>query len=128
MRLATVTNTNGRTASVTPASSEAKRRTKKDFTWNEAMVKVFVKNGLFPRMKWVIEEKGHMDFDLKDNKKPCKGCLLYCGMMNKKYSTTDRRRFWNMSKNLVREEIDSRRNRVQGILKIEYNGEQQSGV
>ena len=105
---------------MTPAgASVAKRRTRKDVGFDDTNVKQFVKASLFPRMKWVSDEAGDLSFSLEKNS-VCYACLQFVGMLEE--SRKDKEQFWKFARNIVRTEVDQRRNQVQGCFKKEYIG------
>ena len=109
-----------RARSVTPSGSTvAKRKTRKDVDWDETIVKTFVKISLFPRMKWVNEEAGDLDFSLEKNS-VCHACLEFMGMLDE--SRRQMEECWKKSRAIVRMEIDRRRNSVQGNFKKTHIG------
>ena len=91
--------------------------TRKDIPWDKTIVKAFVKASLFPRMKWVDEDAGDLDFNLEKNS-VCQACLQFQGMLDE--SRRDKEECWKISRNVVREELDKRRNGIQSLFKIEF--------
>ena len=94
-----------------------RRKSAKDFAWDETLVKQFVKNSLFPRMKFIVARNA-LDCSEVPNS-VCFACLKHSTMLNAK----DRVAFWNKARHLVKNEVKGRRNSVQTDLKDEYLGE-----
>ena len=106
---------------VTPGSNnKIARKTRKDIGWDKTIVKAFVKASLFPRMKWINEEAGDLDFSLEKNT-VCYACLQFQGMLEK--PRREMEVCWRISRNVVQEELDCRRNGIQSLFKKEFSGE-----
>ena len=103
-------------------SSFARRKTHKDVALEETFVQAFVKNSLFPRMKFITKKPGEPDpleFSL-DRLSICHQCLMECDMLD---AQDGRCAFWEKARPLVDTEIRKRRNSVQSDMKQEWEGE-----
>ena len=92
------------------------RKTRSDFGIELNMVKLFVKNSLFPRCKFMDE-----DDNLEYSEEPgsiCQQCLAYCWKLN-----DDPPAFWKKARLWIPNELNMRRNKVQSTMKDEFMSE-----
>ena len=86
------------------------RKTRKDFTSAETSVKTFVKDRLFPCMKFITnEENGSLDYNETEKNSICYQLLHHSQMLN----NNGRREFWHKSVRLICDEVRQRRNTCQ---------------
>ena len=92
-----------------------RRKTTKDMDVYLINVKVFVKNWLFPRRKFIMKAE-EMAFSL-ESKSICYQCLSFCNMLGEGQND-----FWEQWSNTVSSELNARRNHIQNVAKEECMG------
>ena len=106
---------NGRT-SITPSTGEKEERaTVRSMGCNAILVKVYVREDLFPKRKFVIS-----DADLDYSQLPssiARQCLQYCNMEG-----PSEHQWWDTWKRLVKDELNHRRNHCQNYCKDAFMG------
>ena len=106
----------------TPATSDAcasvederqakKRRTIADYNYNETMIKLYVRDSLFPRVKFIVYDD-ELDWSAND-KSICHQCLVHLNLI----TSEDRVQFWSRWKREVERQVAVRRNHCQENMK-----------
>jgi len=96
------------------SAGKQKRRGTKDQDISEIQIKLYVKNDLFTKRKFIIKQS-ELDYS-SDPNSICFQCLQFCQMDGEE-------EFWERCASMVNTQLNAKRNHVQNKAKDEYLSE-----